>query len=227
MSNRLVSLLPGVRFEDIFWTTSATTTTQGIWNHQETVYYQFDINFVPQNIIFQGLPNADKTYDGQDINWRINNPAKEDDHVNKGWNGIYSQNVNCRNCFPSTDVVYLRFKDLIAQDVTSGKFLKALQDDAGDDDNEDSCAELFEYTNYAYVSFSESAAVTTGQIPPRPHHNKHLEYVWFLMFLLVPATIVLYNRVYKEGAASNFLSNYNADKEAEMVQASGEVEEQA
>jgi hypothetical protein len=213
MSNRLVDILPGVNFEDIFWTTSAITSTQGIWNHQETVYYQFDVNFVPQNVLFYGMPNAAVTYNGLPVNWQITDPSKEDDRVNQGWNGVYSQDKNCRDCFPSSDVVYLRFKDLIAEDVTSGKFLKNLQDD---------CAEIFESTNYAYASFSESAAVTEGAIPPRPDHDLHLEYVWFLMFLLVPAAWFLYTRVYKAQAGGNFLSAYDVDREAEMVAATNE-----
>jgi hypothetical protein len=220
MTDRIVTLLPGVQSEDVFWNTSAISATYGIWDHQETVFYEFNVNFVPQNIIFYGMPNYNKQYDGATpINWKITNPNKvNDDGVNKGWNGIYSQNVNCRDCFPSTDVVYLRFKDLIAQDVTSGKFLTHLQD--GDDDSD--CATIFATTNYAYVSFSESAAVTEGSLPKRRHHDKQLNYVWFLLFLLVPATIFLYNKVYNKGVSSYFLANYNEDREAEMVAAIGE-----
>jgi len=212
MSTRLVDILPGVMLEDIFWNTEATHKTEGIWNSEETTYFQFEINFVPAAIVFAGLPNAEKTYDGATYNPHIVDPHKADPNINNGWNGVYQLDVNCRDCFPSSDVVYLHFKDLIAQDITSGKFVSALKASTSS-----TCQSYFAASSYAYVSFSESAAVTVGEIPPRPVHNLHLRYLWFLMFLLVPAAIVLYNRAYAADAGTMWLSKYEQDRETEMA----------
>lgn len=212
ISTRITELLPGVNFEDVFFNTSNIKHTQGIWNHQETTYYTIDINFVPQNIIWAGMPNADKTYKGEPYN--PHQYPIPDANAKNGFNGVYQDNINCRDCFPNHDVVYLRFKDLIAEDVTSGKFLDYLV-------QESDCAATFEHINYAYVSFSQSAAITVGAIPPRPGHDRHLEYVWILFLLLVPVSIFLYNRVYNAGASTYWLSTYDADrvKESELTSA--------
>lgn len=190
MTNRLISLLPGVRSEDIVWDTASTHFTYGIWNHQQTAFYQFDITYVPDSIGFKGMPNA-------------NVPD---------YNGVYSETKNCKNCFPSKDVVYLRYKDIIAEDITSGKFLPAIRAACTAESN-------FATTNYAYVSFSDAASETIGSPVGAHGHNLHHEYVWFLMFLLVPVSIFLYRRVYHNDADKLWISAYEADRAAEIAAA--------
>lgn len=193
MTNRLVTLLPGVVSDDIDWIKSAISYTYGIWNHQQSVYYQFDLSFLPDEVGFQKMPKA-------------NVP---------GYNGVYSEDKNCQNCFPSKDVVYLRYKDIIAEDITSGKFLKALKTLCVAESN-------FATANYAYVSFSNVEQETLGEAISAHGHNLHLEYVWILMVLLIPVSIFLYRRVYEKDAANWWISTYDTDRAAELAAVGGE-----
>ena len=207
-----MGILPGVNTEDLFWdtTTFGKNTGRPIWDSEETTYLSFQTDYVPENINFQ-TPNHDKTYNGHP------NPS-----WNNGYNGIAKENIDCRDCWNRPEVVYLQYKDILAEYITSTKFLRDMKDAnvVGAQ-----CADLFSVTTYAYVSFSAPADEWVGTNPKRRGQNAGLQNLWVLMLLLVPVSIVLY--IYYNAAGVGGTSKYDEDKakESELANVAASEEE--
>jgi len=191
MTSLFVNLLPGVEGSNIFWNMSTVHYTWGIWNSEETTYIQFELDYVPQNIAYAASANG-------------NVP---------GWNGVYKNDPNCRDCWDNPQTVYLQFKDLITNYVTNKQFLYDLMHNASGTNTW--CSENFKWATFAYVAVSQPDAEWLGTNPKRPGHNLGYQYLWILLGLLIPISYGFY-QAYLASGWSSLVSKYDADRELEM-----------
>lgn len=235
----LLAILPGIRHENIEFNVTnkklvTYTNTFGI--KQNTM--EINIDYVPvalgfyQNnggavnaneptsvknthMVNSNAPNGGFTNNAK--NYKLTGSAQWKDYYNSrisrdGWNGLYKEDGNCRDCWDNTHTLFLQYKDIITERVAKKEFVKDLRDSVNP-----VCKAQFAAVQYVYVKFGAPKADVEGFWPASKSHDDSYQYIYILFGLLLPVGVLTYLYIYQPQGQSVFNADYLKEKQAECL----------